>query len=189
MKMKSIYLLLLISLSLLACKKTSPCPSSTYYTSNGNLLILQLGEHFEGAYEFDLAYIALNNDSLPLSFESYLGPQGDVTSLRILPNPIPIFQLIANTIQWNTPMIDPTKLQQLPVSYPLDTSEIQAFGNPGNPNYPLLWDEISKLDIVHTYRKANPNTPVTVMKLVTTSYNPELGFSVPSTKHLIFLVR
>jgi hypothetical protein len=189
MKMKSIYLLLLISLSLLACKKTSPCPSSTYYTSNGNLLILQLGEHFEGAYEFDLAYTALNNDSLPLSFESYLGPQGDVTSLRILPNPIPIFQLIANTIQWNTPMIDPTKLQQLPVSYPLDTSEIQAFGNPGNPNYPLLWDEISKLDIVHTYRKANPNTPVTVMKLVTTSYNPELGFSVPSTKHLIFLVR
>jgi hypothetical protein len=189
MKMKSIYLLLLISLSLLACKKTSPCPSSTYYTSNGNLLILQLGEHFEGAYEFDLAYTALNNDSLPLSFESYLGPQGDVTSLRILPNPIPIFQLIANTIQWNTPMIDPTKLQQLPVSYPLDTSEIQAFGNPGNPNYPLLWDEISKLDIVHTYRKANPNTPVTVMKLITTSYNPELGFSIPSTKHLIFLVR
>jgi len=189
MKMKSIYLLLLLSLSLLACKKTSPCPSSTYYTSNGNLLILQLGEHFEGAYEFDLAYTALNNDSLPLSFESYLGPQGDVTSLRILPNPIPIFQLIANTIQWNTPMIDPTKLQQLPVSYPLDTSEIQAFGNPGNPNYPLLWDEISKLDIVHTYRKANPNTPVTVMKLITTSYNPELGFSVPSTKHLIFLVR
>lgn len=187
--MKSIYLLLLISLSLLACKKTSPCPSSTYYTSNGNLLILQLGEHFEGAYEFDLAYTALNNDSLPLSFESYLGPQGDVTSLRILPNPIPIFQLIANTIQWNTPMIDPTKLQQLPVSYPLDTSEIQAFGNPGNPNYPLLWDEISKLDIVHTYRKANPNTPVTVMKLITTSYNPELGFSIPSTKHLIFLVR
>ena len=187
--MKSIYLLLLLNLSLLACKKTSPCPSSTYYTSNGNLLILQLGEHFEGAYEFDLAYTALNNDSLPLSFESYLGPQGDVTSLRVLPNPIPIFQLIANTIQWNTRMIDPTKLQQLPVSYPLDTSEIQAFRNPGNPNYPLLWEEISKLDIVHTYRKANPNTPVTVMKLITTSYNPELGFSVPSTKHLIFLVR
>lgn len=189
MKMKSIYLLLLLSLSLLACKKTTHCPTPFYYTSKGNLLVLQLGERFEGAYEYDLTYTALNNDSLPLSVESYLGPQGDVTNLRVLPNPVPIFQLFANTIQWNTPLIDPTKLQQLPVSYPLDTSAIQAFGNPGNPNYPHLWETIAKLDIVHTYRKANPNAPITVMKLITTSYNPELGFSVPSTKHLIFLIR
>ncbi|MCF8330803.1 MAG: hypothetical protein K9I37_10730, partial [Crocinitomicaceae bacterium] len=111
--MKSIYLLLLLSLSMLACKKTSPCPSSSYYSSKGNLLVLQLGERFEGAYEYDLTYTALNNDSLPLNFESYLGPQGDVTNLRVLPNPVPIFQLFANTIQWNTPVIDSTKLQQL----------------------------------------------------------------------------
>ena len=121
---------------------------------------------------------------LPGTYSLFPNSEDEIIAHRVLNNPElekrPDYVLL---------VIDSTKLQQLPLSYPLDTSTIQVFGNPGNPNYPHLWEKISKLDIVHTYRKANPNAPVTVMKLITTSYNPELGFSVPSTKHLIFLVR
>lgn len=188
--MKHILILILIGLVLFSCRKDKvPAPiESSYYESNGNLLILQIDEELESVYEYSLTSTDLNNDSLPLYYETYSGLYFQ-SCLKFTPNPDTLFELSSNNYTFFTPKIDITELQSSINSIPFDSTQFQLIESQNNFEYSQIWSKISNFDIVQIYRNANPTSKIGITRIVSNEYDEQLGFGVPIEKHLIFLVK
>ena len=66
--MKILFTLSVLLVLIFSCKKAKVCPTNmdakSYYQSTGNFLVLQVGNVFEEAVEFNFPNLALSNDSI-----------------------------------------------------------------------------------------------------------------------------
>ena len=186
----SIYLLL-IGLVVFSCNKDKvpPITQTNYYQSNGNLLILKIDDELEGIYEYNLTSIALNNDSLPLYFETYSDGIYEYRYLKFTPNPDTLIQVSSNNFTFFNALIDPDELENLSASLPFDSLQFQTIGNQNNMVFSIIWSKISKLDIVKTYRSSNPTSKIGIHRVIINEYDAQLGFNIPNEKCLIFMVK
>jgi hypothetical protein len=186
----SIYLFL-IGLVVFSCNKDKVPPpiQPNYYQSNGNLLILKIDDDLEGIYEYNLTSIALNNDSLPLYFETSSFGINTYSYLKFTPNPDTLIQISSYNFTFHTALIDKKELENLMYSLPFDALLFQGIGNQNNLDFETLWSRISNLDIVKAYRSSNPSSKIGVNRIIINEYDEQLGFSVPNEKHLIYLVK
>jgi hypothetical protein len=189
--MKQILLLFLLGFVVLSCKKDKvPPPIQTnYYNSNGNLLILKIDDELEGVCEYNLTSIALNNDSLPLYFETYSDGIYEYRYLKFTPNPDTLIQISSNNFTFFNALIDPNELENLSASLPFDSLQFQTIGNQNNMVFSTIWSKISKLDIVKTYRSSNPTSKIGIHRVIINEYDAQLGFNIPNEKYLILLVK
>lgn len=189
--MKNILIFLPICFLLLSCKKdTVPEPIDTiYYESEGNLLILMVGDTFEKAYEYNLASTQLSNDSLLITYETVPAPMDSYYYWNFLPNPDTLFWSLALNYTFMAEGINNTNFKKLNSPIPYDSSKVQVIFHQGNSDYEEIWSKVSKLEIVKTYRNALPNSRIGIMRTVMGIYNEELGFAIPEEKHLLFLVK
>jgi len=189
--MKHILVILLICLVSFGCKKDKlPAPKETnYYQSNGNLLTLKIGDYLEGVYEYHLASTVLNNDSLPLYFETFSDGINNNSYLKFTPNPDTLFKISSNNFTFFSALIDKNELENLSNSLPFNFSQFQLISNQNNMDFESIWSKISKLDIVKTYRSSNPNSKIGINRIVINEYDEQLGFSFPNEKYLIYLVK
>lgn len=181
-----VFLLLIVG-----CKKEKvPAPTKTnYYQSNGNLLILKIGDNLDGIYEYNLNSTVLNNDSLPLHFETYSNGINNYVYLKFTPNPDTLLQYSSNNFIFFTTQVDKIELQNLSSSIPFDSAKFQFIGTQNNSSYSSVWSKISNLEIVSTYRNSNPHSKIGINRMVINEYNPQLGFNTPHEKYLIYLVK
>ena len=189
--MKHILIFILIGLVISSCKKdkVSVPIETNYYQSNGNFLVLKIDEDLECIYEYNLASTVLNNDSLPLYFETYSDGMNNYSYLKFMPNPDTLFWNNWNDYTFLTDKIDKNQLKSLSNSIPFDSSQFQLIGSQINTDYSLIWSKISKLDIVKAYRNSNSNSKIGINRIVIKEFDEELGFSIPHVKHLIYLVK
>ncbi len=189
--MKPFITILLTGIVSFSCKKDKvPAPIETnYYQSNGNLLILKIDDDVEGIYEYNLASTVLNNDSLPLSIETYSDGFMNYYYLKFSPNPDTLYSYTSTNFTFYTSLIDKNELQVLDSPIPFDSALFQQIGSQNNFNYSSIWSKISKLDIVKTYRNSNPTSKIGINRVVVDQYDEELGYSIPTEKYLIFLVK
>jgi hypothetical protein len=189
--MKPFITIILIGLVSLSCKKDIvPAPIETnYYQSNGNLLILKIGDELEGIYEYNLASTVLNNDSLPLSIETYSNGFNNYYYLKFSPNPDTLYSYASPNFTFYTSLIDKNELQVLDNPIPFDSALFQQIGSQYNFNYSSIWSKISKLYIVKAYRNSNPTSKIGINRIVVDQYDEELGYSIPTEKFLIYLVK
>jgi hypothetical protein len=189
--MRNMILIFLIASVALACKKDKvPAPVETnYYQSNGNFLILKLDDDLDGVYEFNLPTTALNNDSLPLYFETYSDENNNYSYLKFTQNTDTLFQYTSDNLIFFTTQVDKIELQNLISPVPYDSDKFQLIGSQNNFDYSSIWSKISNLEIVKTYRNSNPNSKIGINRIVINEYNAQLGFSIPHEKHLIYLVK
>ena len=188
--MKHTLILILISLVVFSCSKDKvPAPiENSYYESNGNLLILEIDEDLESIYEYNLTSTDLNNDSLPLYYETYSGLYFH-SYLKFTPNPDTLFEQSSNNYTFFTPKIDVNELQNSSNSIPFDSTQFQLIESQNNFDYSSIWSKISNLEIVRTYRNSNPTSKIGITRIVSNVYDEQLGFGIPTEKHLIFLVK
>jgi hypothetical protein len=189
--MKNMILIFLIGFTILGCKKDKvPIPIETaYYQSKGNLLILRIDDNFECIYEFNLASTVLNNDSLPLYYESFSDGMNNYSYLKFGPNLDTLIQNSSNNYTFYTNQIDKNELQNLGSSIPFDSIKFQAIGTQNNFTYSKIWSKISKLDIVKTYRNSNPTSKIGINSIIINEYDEQFGLSIPNEKYLIYLVK
>jgi hypothetical protein len=189
--MKQIFILILIGTTIFSCRKDKvPAPiESNYYQSNGNFLILNIDEDLESAYEYNLASTALINDSLPLYFETNLDGTTNESFLKFNPNPDTLLHISASNSTFFANQIHKNELQSLTDSIPFNATQFHLIGTQNNTDYSLVWSKISNLDIVKTYRNANPNSKIGINSLIINEYNTELELIIPNKKHLVYLVK
>jgi hypothetical protein len=189
--MKHIVVIFLIGIISFGCKKDKvPAPlEANYYQSNGNLLILKIDDNLEGVYEYNLASTVLNNDSLPLHFETFSDGINNYSYLKFTPNPDTLYKISSNNFSFFSALIDKNKLENLSNSIPFNSLQFQIIGNQNNMDFESIWSKISKLDIVKTYRSSNPNSKIGINRIIINDYDEQLGFSFPNEKYLIFLVK
>ena len=179
-------LLVLLGLALSACKKPQ---KTNYYQSNGNVLILKVGENLEAAYEYNLANISLVNDSLPITYHTFSNGTTQNTFLQFSPNPDTLLEISQSTITFFTNSISSENLQQLYNALAFDSTNFQVLGGSSTMDFTSVWSKIAKLDIVKTYRNSHPTAKIGIQKFIFNEYDPQLGFSVPCEKFLVFLVK
>jgi hypothetical protein len=189
--MKHFHHYLLIGLVALSCKKDKvPVNDTTnYYQSNGNFLVVKIGEKVEAVYEYNLSSIALNNDSLPLTINSFSNGFSNVHFWQFEPNLDTLFRYSETSFSFNSSPINEKQLQKLMVSLPYNSAQFQFFSNQGSSELITVWEKISNLDLVKTYRSANPNAKIGVTSVMINEFNDEFGFSMPVEKHLVLLVK
>ncbi len=180
------FLLVLLGLTLSACKKAQ---KTNYYQSNGNVLILKVGENLEAAYEYNLANISLVNDSLPITYHTFSTGTTQQTFLQFTPNPDTLLEISQSNITFHTNPISSENLQQLQNAIAFDSQFFQVIGNSSTINLASIWSKIAKLDIVKSYRNSYPSSKIGVQKFIFNEYDSQLGFSVPNEKFLVFLVK
>lgn len=191
--MKQIGFIILLSFIAFSCKKEK-VPTSvqkSFYQSNGNFLILKVGDELEAAYEYQLSSTSLSNDSLPLNWDSSDSGIDGMTMhyfLTFVPNEDTIIQQVNNYFSYNAQLIDTSILEKLTTSIAYNHSNFQVIASSNNVNDATIWSKIANLDIVKTYRTSNPTAKIGIQRIVENVYDPQFGFSVPIEKHLVFLV-
>ncbi len=177
----------LIGLVALSCKKDKvPVNDTTnYYQSNGNFLVVKIGEKVETVYEYNLSSIALNNDSLPLTINSFSNGH----FWQFAPNSDTLFWYSGTSFSFTTSPVSEKQLQKWMTTLPYNSAQFQFFSNQGSSGLITVWEKISNLDLVKTYRSANPNAKIGVTSVIINEFNDEFGFSMPVEKHLVFLVK
>lgn len=151
-------------------------------------MILKVDQDLESAYEYNLTSNVLNNDSLPIYFETYSGLYFN-NYLKFAPNPDTLFHNSSKNYTFFTPKIDDTELQSLNNSIPFDSTQFQLIESQNNFDYSSIWSKISNLAIVRTYRNSNPTSKIGITRIVIYEHDEQSGVSVPHEKHLIFLVK
>ncbi len=169
------------------CKKDKVSTPENYYQSKGNLMIFQIGDSLERAYEYNLFSIQLNNGNLPISFYSEIN--NDFHYCKFLPNQDTLFSYSSNDFTFLTDTIENNNLKRLTNSMTADSIQFQIIGNQNNIDIISSWSKISNLEIVNQYRNAYPNSKIGISKIIMNQYSSELGFSIPEKKFLIFLVK
>jgi len=178
--------ILVTGLLLISCKKDK-VSSANYYQSKGNLMIFQIGDSLERAYEYNLFSIQLNNGNLPISFYSEISD--DIDYWKLLPNQDTLISNSTNDFTFLTDAIESNKLNKMSNSLAVDSSQFQIIGNQNNIDFVGSWSKIAHLEIVQLYRNAYPNSKIGISKIIMNQYNSELGFSIPTEKFIIFLVK
>lgn len=191
--MKNILMLLVIGFTLFSCKKdkvkTTNSFSNHYYQSDGNLLVLMIGESVECAFEYNLGSTQLNNDSLPVNIETIFDGVNNTSYCRFIPNPDTLFWYSSNDITFMTEKINGNQLLSHNDSIPYDSTQFQLIDSQISFNYSPFWSKASKLDIVKTYRNSLPNSKIGITRLVINEFDEQLGFSLPVEKYLLFMVK
>jgi hypothetical protein len=191
--MKQIGLIIILSFIAFSCKKEK-VPTSvqkSFYQSNGNFLVLKVGDELEAAYEYQLSSTSLSNDSLPLNWDSSDAGIDGMTMhyfLTFVPNEDTIIQHVNNYFSYNAQLIDTSILEKLTSSIAYNHSDFQVIASSNNVNDATIWSKIATLDIVKTYRTSNPTAKIGIQRIVENVYDPQFGFSFPIEKHLVFLV-
>jgi hypothetical protein len=181
----------LISFLLFSCTKekvpTSAIPNE--YQSKGNFLILQVGTELDAVYEYQLATTELTQNNLPIyhltmndGFENY-------TAWKFMPNDLVLFDQKMTKVTYNATKIEPNVLGSSNEFIPFDSTKIQWIGNPSSADLSQIWSKVSALNLVKFYRNTHPNSKIGICRIVVYTYNPDFGFSVPSEKYLVFLVK
>jgi hypothetical protein len=179
-------LLVITGLVFSCCKKPE---QTNFYQSNGNVFILQVDEKLEAAYEFNLTNTTLVNDSLPLIYHTVSNGINQNTVLQFTPNLDTLLEISQSNITFFTNPIASENFQQLQNAIAFDSTFFQVIGNATNVDLASIWSKIAKLDIVKTYLNANPSAKIGIQKFIFNEYDPQLGFSVPNEKFLVFLVK
>lgn len=193
--MKLIFILTLSSLTLTGCKKDKVTPTVeegiNYYQSNGNFLMLLVGESFEGAFEYNLATTQLVNDSLSIIYESVPDESSmyNYTYWKFGPNLDTLFWTYSGFFTFTEDIINNNILESLNASIQFDTTQFQSIGSLTNFSYETIWTKVSNLDIVKTYRDLNPNSKIGISKQIMWVYDDQLGFNAPSQKYLVFMAK
>ncbi len=191
--MKHIALIILVSFFAFSCTKEKVPISvqKSYYQSNGNFLVLKVGDELEGAYEYQLNTTVLSNDSLPLFWDSSVGGIDGMevqSYLKYVPNQDTIVQCVNLQFDYHTQLIDTSLLEKLTSSITYNHSDFQVIASSNNVNDAIIWSKIANLEIVKYYRTSNPTAKIGIQRIVEKMYDPQFGFSVPIEKHLVFLV-
>jgi hypothetical protein len=172
---------------LTSCKKDKVPTPENYYQSKGNLMIFQIGDSLERAYEYNLFSIQLNNGNLPISIYSEINNESHYW--KLLPNQDTLFSCSTNDFSFSTNAIENNSLKKLPNSLIVDSSQFQIVGNQNNIDVNDSWSKIANLEIVQQYRNSYPNSKIGISKIIMNQYNLQLGFSIPIEKFIIFLVK
>ena len=181
----------LILLGFLACQKDEnkyPCTNSDY-RSQGNLLILKIGDELESAYEYNLPSTDLNNDSLPLYFESYTSGASSYQLLKFAPHHNALLQFSTQVFTFFAPEIDEKKLATRYAAKSINLNSFQHIGNTQNAGVETLWAKVSKRSIVHGYLGSNPDGPIGIMRIIVNEYDEQVGFGIPKEKYLLFFTK
>jgi hypothetical protein len=188
--MKRLFVLFLGLLSILGCSKDEviSADNPSYYQPQGNLLILQVGNEFEGAYEFQLNTISLINDSLQIAKYSNPNELHPNSYWKLLPNDDILFLSSSYEVNFGVPMISKDSLQFLFSAFTLDTSSIQLIST-SQINLTELCLKIANLAIVKSYRLSLPNSKIGLARIIMQELNDENGLMIPVEKYLFFLVR
>ena len=191
--MKQILIWMSLAIIAFSCikEKVPTSIQKSYYQSNGNFLVLQVGDELEGAYECQLSTTVLSNDSLPLTWNSSVGGIDGMeiqSYLKYFPNQDTIVQFVNEQLDYHSPLIDTSLLQKLTVFIPYNPFDFQVITGSNNGNAATIWSKISNLDIVKSYRTSNPIAKIGIQRIVEKVYDPQYGFSVPKEKYLVFLV-
>lgn len=192
--MKFEIILLLLALSFFGCKKDNVENQPevlNYYQSDGNVLIFVIGDTLEGTYEYNLSTIQLMNDSLPISFVSVPDSNSvfNFVYWKFLPNPDTLFWSNSWSHQFKEDKIGNQALFSLNTSLPFDLNQFQLIETSSNPNILELWEMVSHLEIVKSYRDASPTSKIGISRQVLFQYDEALGFNVPQEKYLIILAK
>lgn len=163
--MKNTLLFMFIGFTLLGCKKEEiQHPTSrSFYQSQGNLLLLQVGETFECAYEYNLVSTELNNDSLPINLEVDLTGMFDYNYWIFSPNSDTLISNSSVGVSFPTNTINENDLESLSFSIPFDSTQFQLIGNKYNSEFEPVWEKVSKLEIVKNYRNSQPNSKLELL--------------------------
>ena len=187
--------IVLFGLLFIGCKKDKVTPTASvnqnYYQSNGNFLILVVGDTLESAYEYNLPTIQFNNDSLPISYESVPDGTGmyEYRYWKFQPNNDTLFWTYSNSFTFMEDPISSNDLLPLSSSLSFDINQFQVIESTVNTNIEGLWTFVSQLAIVKEYRNSSPNSKIGISRQIVYIYDEQLGFSVPFEKYLLFLAK
>jgi hypothetical protein len=163
--------------------------TQSFYGSRGNIMLLQVGEDLEGIYEYQMASTACQQDSFQLIHVLMNDGNEEYRGWKLASNQPLLYEQHANQINFYAPKIAVDQLEKTSEHLPLDITKIQWFQAPNGIDPTEIWSKISNLAIVKSYRADNPSTKIGICRIVVYTYNPDFGFSVPSQKHLVFLVK
>jgi hypothetical protein len=189
--MKNFSILLFLSFLFFSCTKDKIHPKETqsFYESRGNMMLLQVGEDLEGIYEYQMESTAYQQDSFNLIHVLMNDGSEEYSGWKLASNQPILYELHANKMNFYSPKIAVDQLEKTSEHLPLDSTKIQWFQAPNGIDPTEIWSKISNLAIVKSYRADNPSTKIGICRIVVYTYNPDFGFSVPSQKHLVFLVK
>jgi hypothetical protein len=190
--MKQLFSISLLVFFLFSCKKEKPSDDlfKQHYQSKGNLLVLKVSDSFEGAYEFNLEDIQLQNGSLPFESFTFFNGTQEYRAWALLPNADTLFTLSeSNLLEFKTPFIERAQLGFHPLPTSVNFSSFQFIETIPLPNLQGIWSKIAHLEIVKKYRSASPGSPIGIMRVISNQLEPELGFNVPVESYYVILVK
>lgn len=189
--MKNFSILLFLSFLFFSCTKGKIHQKETqsFYESHGNMMLLQVGEDLEGIYEYQVESTASQLDSFHLIHVLMNDGNEEYRGWKLASNQPLLYEQHTNHINFYAPKIAVDQLEKSNEHLPLDTTKIQWFSNPNGIESHDIWSKISNLAIVKAYRAQSPTTKIGIKRMVFYTYNPDFGFSVPSEKYLVFLVK
>lgn len=182
----------LLLLTIIGCEKDKVAPLAppiNYYQSQGNFLILVIGDTLDYAYEYNLGIIQFTNDSLPIETESVSDGFYPFTCWKLTPNPDTLLWNYNITSGFMEEQISGDRLLSLNSSLSYDSNQFQIVFPGPNIDVESSWDQVSHLEIVKEYRESTPNSKIAISRQVLWFYDEELGFTIPYEKHLIFLAK
>ncbi len=189
--MKNLPILLLLSLLIFSCTKekvpTSAIPNE--YKSTGNFLILQVGTELDAVYEYQLANTELQQCNLPIYHLTMNDGIENYKAWKFIPNDLVLFEQNMNKLTYNATKIEPNVLGSSNESIPFDSTKIQWIGTPSSADLSEIWSKISALNLVKYYRNAQPNSNIGFYRTLMNVYDQQLGFSIPTEKYLVYLVK
>ncbi|WP_205677811.1 hypothetical protein [Brumimicrobium salinarum] len=177
---------------LFGCKKEQVPPAEqNHYQSEGNFLLFVVGDTLEAAYEYNLSTIQVNNDTLPILFESQTDGTGmqEYRIWKMQPNDDTLFWTYESSSYFVEDEININDLLFEYAPLPYDSTQFQIISSKLNTDIEQLWTKVSRLQIVKEYRNVSPDSKIGISRQVLYSYNEELSSSVPAEKYLIFFVK
>lgn len=188
--MKAVIFALAIVPLLFSCKKdVSPNPTPSNYESQGNLLVLCIGDSLEYGLEFNVTPTSFTN--LPLSYFHIPHPnqtESSTIGFEYNLSSDTLFQYFeSRTLITSANIIAPSEFELLQNPITLDPNLIQNLVPNGNFSHQDVWSKINDLDVVHDYRNQFPTSSIGFAKLVLSEFSSEVNGSIPKIKYFVFL--
>lgn len=170
--------------ALLSCKK-----DKVRNPFENKLIVLQVGNDFEGGVEFDLNQSNNNIDDFDLYYTSISnGLQSTSYFQSSLINDT-IFSLgPSNVFKYFTDFNPAENYTFLNENLTHENENFVQLISSKEIQYQEIWSKVANLDIVKQFKHFNPNEKIGISKLVVSEYDELIGFNVPKVKYFIFLV-
>jgi len=184
--MKNLLFVLAIVPLLFSCKKTdcqNPTPDN--YVSQGNLLVLCIGDSLEYGLEFNVASTSFTN--IPVAYFAVSHDNSDIGFEHSASNDTLFQYFFGKILQTSVTPIAPSEFESMQNPITLDPNLIQNLVPNGNFSHQDVWGKINDLDVVHNYRNQFPTSNIGFAKLTLHEYDSELGFALPVKKYFVFL--